>query len=238
MTAGAIVLAYNIDGVDNLKLSREAYSKIFLGQVTKWNDPLITKDNPGVKLPGAPINVVVRADSSGTTFVFTKHLSAINEEFAKSPGTHKAPSWPVGTGSKGNEGVTSSLATTPGSIGYIEYGYATGAKLKMVSLENAAGKFVAPSIESAQAALAGIEMPDDLIAWAPDPAGDGSYPIITYTWLLCYKQYSDAAKAQALKDVIMYCLSEGQKVSEQLGYIPLPESVLEKVRAAVDNIGA
>ena len=238
MTAGAIVLAYNLEGVDSLKLSREAYTGIFLGKVTKWNDPLIAKANPGVTLPDAPVNVVVRADSSGTTFVFTKHLSEISEEFAKSPGTNKMPNWPVGTKSKGNEGVTASLKTTPGSIGYIEYGYAKGAKLNMVALENAAGKYIVPSIASAQAALAAIEMPEDLIAWAPDPAGDESYPIITYTWLLCYKQYSDAKKVEILKEVIEYCLSEGQKSSEQLGYIPLPESVVEKVRAAVGNIGA
>src|SRR5262245_53592170 len=124
MTAGSIVLAYNLEGVSELKLSRKAYAGIFLGQVKKWNDPAIASTNPGAKLPDMPINVVVRADSSGTTFVFTKHLSAISPEFAKSPGTNKMPSWPVGTKSKGNEGVTASLKTTPGSIGYIEFGYA------------------------------------------------------------------------------------------------------------------
>jgi phosphate transport system substrate-binding protein len=238
MTAGAIVLAYNLEGVDNLKLSREAYIGIFLGKITKWNDPAIVAANSGVTLPDTPINVVVRADSSGTTYVFTKHLSEISPDFAKSPGTNKMPNWPVGTKSKGNEGVTASLMTTPGSIGYIEYGYAKGAKLNMVSLENKAGKFIVPSTESAQAALAGIEMPENLIAWAPDPDGDESYPIITYTWLLCYKQYADAEKVKILKEVIDYCLSEGQKSSEQLGYIPLPENVVEKVRAAAENIGA
>lgn len=194
--------------------------------------------NPGVTLPDAPVNVVVRADSSGTTFVFTKHMSEISPEFAKSPGTNKMPNWPVGTKSKGNEGVTASLKTTPGSIGYIEYGYAKGAKLTTVALENKAGKYITASTESAQAALAAIEMPEDLIAWAPDPEGEDSYPIVTYTWLLCYKDYPDAEKAKILKEVIEFCLSEGQKSSEQLGYIPLPENVVEKVRAASANIGA
>lgn len=239
MTAGSVVLAYNLEGVADLKLSREAYTAIFLGKVTKWNDPLIAKCNEGVSLPDQDINVVVRSDSSGTTFVFTKHLSAISEAFAKSPGNHKKPDWPVGVGSKGNEGVTQTLTTTPGSIGYIEYGYAVKSNLNMVALENNAGNYIEPSIESAQAALASIEMPENLIAWAPDPAGDDSYPIITYTWLLCYKQYDSARKAEALKDVISFCLAEEQQQeSEPLGYIPLPESVIEKVHAAMTSIGS
>ena len=157
MTAGSIVLAYNLEGVDDLKLSRDAYVGIFLGKVTKWNDPAIVAANPGVKLPDADINVVVRADSSGTSFVFTKHLSAISEEFAKSPGTNKMPNWPVGTKSKGNEGVSAAISTTPASIGYIEYGYAKGAKLKMAALQNKAGKYVEPTIASGQAALASAQ---------------------------------------------------------------------------------
>jgi phosphate ABC transporter phosphate-binding protein len=141
MTAGSIVLAYNLEGVDNLKLSRESYVGIFLGKVTKWNDPGIVAANPGVKLPDAEINVVVRADSSGTSFVFTKHLSAVSPEFAKSPGTNKMPNWPVGTKSKGNEGISAAISNTPGSIGYIEYGYAKLTKLKMATLQNKAGKY-------------------------------------------------------------------------------------------------
>ena len=128
MTAGSIVITYNLKDVPSLKLSRKAYAGIFLGKVSRWNDPLIAQANPGVTLPDAPINVIVRADSSGTTFVFSKHLSAISEEFAKSPGTNKMPNWPVGTKAKGNEGVAAALATTPGAIGYIEYGYAKNAE--------------------------------------------------------------------------------------------------------------
>ena len=145
MTAGAIVLSYNLEGVPELKLSREAYAGIFLGKVTKWNDPLIAKANPDAKLPDSPINVVVRADSSGTTFVFSQHLAAISPEFAKSPGVNMMPNWAVGTRSKGNEGITASLRTTPGSIGYVEYGYAKGQRLAMAALENKAGKFVKAS---------------------------------------------------------------------------------------------
>ena len=237
MTAGAIVLAYNLEGVGDLKLSREAYSGIFLGKVTKWNDPVITKTNAGATLPDAPISVVVRSDSSGTTFVFTKHLSAISEEFAQSPGTNKLPNWPAGVKSKGNEGVTATITQTPGSIGYIEYGYAKEVGLNMASLENKAGKFAVPTMEASQAALAAVEMPDDMIAWAPDPEGDESYPIVTYTWLLCYKTYDDAKRMEAMKTLIEYCLAEGQKSSEKLGYVPLPETVVAKVREALDHIG-
>ena len=236
MTAGAIVLTYNLEGVPELKLTREAYAGIFLGKVTKWNDPLIAKANPDVKLPDSPINVVVRADSSGTTFVFSQHLAAISPEFAKSPGVNTMPNWAVGTRSKGNEGITASIRTTPGSIGYIEYGYAKGQHLAMATLENKAGKFVKASTPSSQASLAAVEMPDDLMAWMPDPAGDDSYPIVTYTWLLCYKCYDDANKLKALKGVIEYCLTEGQKSSEQLGYIPLPVPVVAKVKEALNNM--
>jgi phosphate transport system substrate-binding protein len=236
MTAGAIVLTYNLQGVPTLKLSRQAYSGIFLGKVKKWNDPLIAKANPGVNFPDQPINVVERADSSGTTFVFTKHLSAISEEFAKSPGENNMPNWSVGTKSKGNEGITASVQTTPGSIGYIEYGYALSQKLPMAQLENKSGNFVTASTDTAAAALASVQMPDDLIAWAPDPDAKDAYPIVTYTWLICYKQYADKQKFDLLQNLLQYCLSDGQKESEALGYIPLPAPVIEKVKAATQNI--
>lgn len=236
MTAGAIVLTYNLKGVPELKLSRAAYSGIFLGKVKKWNDPLIKQTNPGANLPDAPVNVVVRADGSGTTFVFTKHLSAISPEFAKSPGVNTLPNWGVGTKSKGNEGVTASVMTTPGAIGYIEYGYAMSQKLPMAVLENKSGAYVAASIASGQAGLASAQLPDDLIVWASDPDAKDAYPIVTYTWLLCYRQYQDKKKFEVLQDLLKYCLGDGQKDSEALGYIPLPAPVAQKVSAAVGNI--
>ncbi len=236
ITAGSIVLAFNLEGVDELRLTREGYIGIFLGEITKWNDPKIADSNRGVDLPDSNINVVVRSDSSGTTYVFTKHLSTISPEFAKSPGIEKMPNWAVGTKSKGNEGVTASIKTTPGSIGYVEYAFAKGAKLKMASLENSSGVQVMPSIKSTQAALAAAEVPENLIAWLPDPAGKDSYPIVMYTWLICYKQYSDEKKMNALKEVVKYVITDGQSNSERLGYIPLPASVVEKCMAALDNI--
>jgi len=236
MTAGSIVLAYNLPDVANLQLSREAYAGIFLGKITKWNDPAIAATNKDAKLPDSNINVVVRADSSGTTFVFTQHLSAISPDFAKSPGTNKMPNWLVGTKSKGNEGVSAAISTTPGSIGYIEYGYAIGTKLPMAKLQNKAGKFVEASIATGQAALAAVKMPENLIAWFPDPEGDASYPITTFTWVMCYKKYDSADKVKALKDVLSYCLTDGQKESEKMGYIPLPASVVDLDKAALDTI--
>lgn len=238
MTGGCVVLTYNLKGVTGLKLSRQAYAGIFLGKVKKWNDPLIKKDNPGVALPEQDINVVVRADGSGTTFVFTKHLSAISPEFEKSPGVNILPNWPTGTRSKGNEGVTASVMMTPGSIGYIEYGYAMSQNLPMAILQNKAGEFVAPSTASGQAALATAQFPEDLIAWVPDPEAKDAYPIASYSWLICYKQYKDKAKLQLLKDVLTYCITDGQKESEALGYIPLPQAVADKDKAAIQTITA
>lgn len=235
-TAGSIVLTYNVPGVSDLKLSRKAYTGIFLGKVKKWNDPLIVKTNPGAKLPDSSINVVVRADGSGTTFVFTKHLSAVSEEFAKDPGVNKMPNWAVGTKSKGNEGVTASIKTTPGSIGYIEYEYAQSQKMPMAILENKAGEFVAATTASGQAALAAAEFPENLIAWVPDPEAKDAYPIVTYTWILAYKHYADKNKLEALKSVLTYGLTEGQKDAEALGYLPLPAPVADKVKAALQNI--
>src|SRR5215469_15533561 len=236
MTAGSIVLTYNLKDVPALKLSRQAYSGIFLGKVKKWNDPLIAKTNPGAKLPNDPINVVVRADSSGTSYVFTKHLSAINDEFAQNPGANNMPNWAVGTKSKGNEGVTASVMTTPGSIGYIEYGYALSQKLPMAILENKSGNFVAASTESGSAGLASTQMPDDLVVWASDPDAKEAYPIVTYTWMIFYKKYQDKKKLDLVQALLQYCLTEGQKDSEALGYIPLPPAVIEKVKAATENI--
>jgi len=236
MTAGAIVLAYNLPDVPDLKLSREAYSGIFLGTVKTWNDPLIAKSNPGAKLPATPINVVVRADGSGTSFVFTKHLSSINPDFQKTVGVDQAPNWPVGTKSKGNEGVTASIITTPGAIGYVEYGYAHSQNLHMASLENKSGSFVAPTTDSAKAALASAQLPADMIVWVSDPDGKDAYPIVTFTWMCFYKQYSDKDKLEALKAIVTYGLTEGQKESEALGYVPLPDSVVTKAQDAVKSL--
>lgn len=232
-TAGSIVIAYNLPEVKDLKLSRDAYVGIFLGKITKWNDPAIAKDNPDVKLPDLPINVAFRSDGSGTTFVFTKHLSAISPDFADEVGTDKSVTWPAGAGGKGNEGVTALVKQTPGTIGYVEYGYAVNNGLSTASLQNKAGKFVKPTDESGAATLSHVEFPENLRIWPEDPAGDHDYPIATFTWLLLYKKYSDAAKLKALQEFITYGLTDGQKLSSELGYIPLPAAVVEKSKAAL-----
>jgi phosphate transport system substrate-binding protein len=240
MTAGKIVLAYNLPtGPKELKLSRQAYSKIFLGQITRWNDPVIAQANPGATLPDIGITVVRRADSSGTTFVFTQHLSAISEAWKNGPGTGTTVNWPGSdkfVASPKNDGVTATIKQTPGAIGYIEYGFAKLAKLPMAWLENKAGTFVEPTLESGQAALAGVQLPADFRAWMPDPDGATAYPIVSYTWMLFYKKYDDPKMAAAIRNTVLYCLTEGQKVSGEMGYIPLPGNVVETVAKAVQNI--
>ena len=233
MTAGSIVLAYNVSELPNLRLSREAYAGMFLGKVKSWNDPVIAKANPGAKLPNEPVNVIVRADGSGTSFVFSQHLSAISPDFNKSVGVNTMPNWPAGTKSKGNEGVTASLMTTPGSIGYVEYGYAHSQNLHMALLENKSGNYVSATTDSAKAALASAQLPADLIAWVPDPDAKDAYPIVTFTWMILYKKYDSKDKLDALKSLVAYGLTEGQKDSEALGYVPLPDEVVSKAQAAV-----
>ena len=240
MTAGKIVLAYNLpNGPADLKLSREAYSKIFLGQITKWNDPMIATANPGATLPATPITVARRADSSGTTYVFTQHLSAVSEAWKNGPGAGTTVNWPSSdkfVASPKNDGVAATIKQTPGAVGYIEYGFAKITKLPMAWLENKAGKFIEPTLESGQAALANVILPDDFRAWLPDPDGAAAYPIVSYTWMLFHKKYSNPKMAEAVREVVKYCLTEGQKVSGEMGYIPLPGNVVELVAKAVNNI--
>ncbi|MGO9569288.1 MAG: phosphate ABC transporter substrate-binding protein PstS [Desulfomonilaceae bacterium] len=240
MTAGTIVLSYNLPGnPKDLKLSREAYSKIFLAKIKKWNDPLIAKDNPNIKLPDLDITVVRRADSSGTTYVFTQHLSAINEEWAKGPRFGTTVKWPDSdkiVAAPKNDGVTATIKQTPGAIGYIEYGYAALAKVNMALLQNKDGAFVMPTPKTGMAALANVKLPEDMRAWLPDPEGKDSYPIATYTWMLFYKKNQNADKTKAIKGMIEYCLTDGQKISEKMGYLPLPENVVQEVRKAATHI--
>ncbi|OLU26239.1 phosphate ABC transporter substrate-binding protein PstS [Pseudomonas sp. PA15(2017)] len=240
MTAGEIVLAYNLPGnPKGVKLPRDVYSNIFLGKITKWNDPKIVAANPDLELPDLPITVVVRADSSGTTAVFTKHLSAINAEFNKELGEGNTVNWPGSDKfikSPKNDGVTATVRQTPGSIGYIEYGFAKLAKVDFAVLENKAGEYVVPNAESGAEALAAVKMPENLVAWLPDPDGAKSYPITTYTWMIFRKDNGNPAKAKALRDMVEYSLTEGQKIADSMGYIPLPQSVIDQVRKASANI--
>ncbi len=241
MTAGAVVLAYNVPDVKELKLSREAYAGIFLGKITKWNDPVIAACNPDAELPDLEITVIRRADSSGTTYVFTQHLSAVSQEWKDGPGTGKTVNWPESDkflGAKGNDGIAQQVSDTAGAIGYIEYSYADQNNIPMAILQNKDGEYVKPSLESAKAALAAVELPENLRVWVPDPEGKDCYPIVTYTWLLCYKKYDDPKTLKILKDVIEYCLTEGQKISGEMGYVPLPDKVVEAVREKMKEMQA
>jgi phosphate transport system substrate-binding protein len=241
MTAGEIVLSYNLDGVKELKLPRDVYVGIFMGTITQWNDPKIVAANPGVKLPDRNITVVARSDSSGTTFVFTGHLSAVSEEFKSTVGNGTTVQWPKSfVKSPKNDGVTATIKQTPGAIGYIEYAFAVATKQPMAALENKSGKFVAPGDEAGKAALASAVFPTttlpnsdvpDLRVWVSDPAGEQAYPIATFTWMLFYREQDDA-KAKVLRDLVEYGLTTGQAMAPKMGYIPLPENVIEKVRKA------
>ncbi|GBE92183.1 phosphate ABC transporter substrate-binding protein PstS [Nostoc cycadae] len=236
MTAGSIVLAYNLPDVADLKLPRAVYTDILLGKIKNWNDPKIKAANPDAKLPDQAITIVHRSDGSGTTGVFTKHLSAISPEWKSKVGDGKTVNWPVGVGGKGNEGVTAQIQQTQGSLGYVEYGYAKQNNLKYAALENKGGKFVVPTEESAAKTLEAVTLPENLRAFITDPEGADSYPIVTYSWILAYKKYSDPAKAKAVEAMIEYGLTEGQKLAPELGYVPLPQNVLQKVATAADQI--
>lgn len=239
MTAGSIVFAYNLPGVDNLQLPRDVYTNITMGKITNWNDPAIAAANPDASLPDRPITFVHRSDGSGTTGVFTKHLSTISPEFESAIGEGKSVEWPkTGSfvGAKGNEGVTAQIQQTEGAMGYIEYGYAKQNGLTVAALENASGNFIMPTDESASATLAAVELPENLRAFITDPEGDNSYPIVTYTWMMAYEQYDDPMKAKAMEIMIEYGLNQGQEIAPQLGYVKLPDNVREKVAKAADAI--
>ena len=236
MTAGSIVISYNLPGVTQaIQLPRDVYPEIFMGTITKWNDPKIAAANPGVTLPDTAITVASRADGSGTTYNFTGHLSAISADFKTKIGQGKQVKFP-GVAGKGNDGVAALIKQTPGTIGYVEYGYAQQTQLPMAVLQNQAGKFVAPTAESGSAALAQVPLPENLRAFITDPAGDTSYPIVTYTWWLVHSQYTKPGVADAIKALAAWSLTDGQKLSPELGYLPLPETVVTKVQAAVAQI--
>jgi phosphate transport system substrate-binding protein len=242
MTAGSVVLAYNLPGVEGLKLSRDAYVGIFNGEITKWNDPKIAADNPDKQLPDTPITVVHRSDGSGTTAVFTEHLASVNKDWESTIGAGKSVEWPANKGKfiggKGSEGVTAAVQQNEGSIGYVEYGYAKNNNLTMATLQNKAGQFIEPNDTTAADTLSAVEMPADLRAFITDPEGEKSYPIVTYTWMLAYKTYDDPQKAIAMETMIQYGLTKGQEQAAALGYVPLPKDVVEKVAAAADAISS
>ena len=236
---GAVVPTYNIPGVDaSLNFTPEALAGIFLGKVTKWNDPIIAGANKGVKLPDADIVVVHRADGSGTTYCWTDYLSKVSEEWKTKVSKGTSPNWPVGLGGKGNEGVTGTVKNTPNSIGYVELIYAEANKIPYGSVKNAAGTFVKASLASVSAAAAGAakDMPDDFRVSITNAPGKDAYPISTFTWLLIPQKFSDAAKRDAMKGFVKWALNDGQNYAEGLSYAKLPKQVVAKELKAIDKI--
>jgi len=240
-TAGIVVLAYNLPDLGGpLKLSRAVYVDIFAGRIRFWSDPKIRADNPGLSLPNRSIAIVARQDSSGTTFAFTNHLAAVSRVWRdRGPGVGTVVDW-GGTAmlARGNEGVAARIKVSRDSIGYVEYHFARRLGLPMAQLQNRAGRFIEPGEQSGQAALASTvrDMPDNLRLFLPDPEGDTSYPIVTYTWLLLHDRYADRDKGAALKKFVGWGLTEGQRYSRDLGYIPLPAEVAALSLAALDRI--
>lgn len=229
-----VVFAYNLDGVDNLKLSRSTFCGIVDGSIKTWNDPKIAKDNAGAKLPATPVTFVHRSDGSGTTSIFTSHIAKACPDWKA--GSGKTVEWPVGTGAKGNEGVTAQIQQTKGAIGYTEYSYAKENKLAMATVQNKAGAFITPAPEAAAKALEGAKVPDDFALKVPDPEQKDAYPIVSLTWVLLYENPKDPAKAKAFNEFLKWSLKDGKQYATELGYIPLPEDLSSKVSTAVDTI--
>ena len=235
---GAVVVTYNLPGVaTGLKLSSEVVADIFLGKVTKWNDPRIAADNPGIKLPAQPIIVVHRSDGSGTTSIFTDYLSSVSPQWAAKVGKGASVKWPVGLGGKGNEGVAGQIKTIKNAVGYVELAYAVENKLTFASIKNKSGAFVAPSIASTTAAAAAAKnIPADFRVSLVNQPGKNAYPIVGLTWLLAYERQKDPVKGKKLVEFLNWSLRKGQKMAAPLLYAPLPQEVVKNVEKSIQRI--
>src|SRR5260370_21943 len=236
---GADVPTYNIPGVTaTLNFTPETLAGIFLGKITKWNDPAIVATNKGVNLPGSDIVVVHRSDGSGTTYIWTDYLSKVSPEWKDKVGKGTSVNWPVGLGGKGNEGVTGQIKNAPNSIGYVELIYAVSNNIPYGSVKNSSGSFVKAELASVSeaAAAAAKSMPDDFRVSITDPAGKKAYPIASFTWLLIPEKFSDAAKRDAIKGFLSWMLADGQNYAEQLSYAKLPKEVIVKEKKALAKI--
>ena len=236
---GAVVITYNLAGVNQpLRFSADVIADIFLGKVTKWNDPKIAADNPGINLPANDITVVHRSDGSGTSAVFTDYLSKVSPEWKEKVGSGTSPSWPIGIGGKGNEGVTGQVKNTPNTIGYVELAYAVQNKLPVAHIKNSSGSFVEPSIDSvtAAAAASAAETPEDLRVSITNATGAQAYPIASYTYILVYKDQKDAAKGKALVDFLWWGIHDGENFAKDLQYAPLPDDIVKRAEAKINAI--
>jgi len=234
---GSVVPAYNVPGVSGeIKFTPQSLAGIFLGKITSWNDPALTKENASLNLPNQPIVVVHRSDGSGTTFIFTDYLSKVSSEWQSSVGKGTSVKWPLGLGNKGNEGVAGMIRQLPGSIGYVELIYAVQNKIPYGVVKNAAGTYVKASLESTTAAAASVKtMPADFRVSITNAPGKDAYPISSFTWLLIPAQSKDN-KGKILADFLTWMVDDGQKMTQELTYAPLPESVAQKVKAAIKEV--
>lgn len=234
---GAVVPAYNIAEVkQELSFSGQTLAKIFLGQVTNWNDPAIAKDNPGVAFPNKNIIVVRRSDGSGTTYCFTDYLSKVSNDWAQGPGKGTAVKWPTGIGAKGNEGVAGMLRQMDGAIGYVELIYAEQNHIAYGKVKNAAGEFVKASLDSVTAAAKTAKIPNDYRVSITNAPGKGVYPISTFTWLLIPQKNADANKQKIIVDFLDWMVNDGQQMTKQLTYAPLPAEVATRVKATIGQL--
>jgi phosphate transport system substrate-binding protein len=234
--AGAVVVTYNVPGNPKLKLDGPTLAAIFLGKITKWDDPAITGQNRGVSLPSQDILVVHRSDGSGTSFIFTDYLSHVSAEWKSKVGTNTAVDWPVGLGGKGNAGVAGQVKQSPGALGYVELAYATQNKVPYADMKNAAGNYITPSLDSVTEALATATIPEDFRFSMVNPPGEKAYPISGTTWLLVYAQQKDPVKGKKLVEFLRWAYGDGEKMAAALDYAPLPASVQQRALARVNSI--
>jgi phosphate transport system substrate-binding protein len=233
---GAVVVTYNAPIAADLRLTPETLAGIFLGKITRWNDPALAKANPSAKLPDSAIAVVHRSDGSGTTNIFTDYLSKVSPEWKEKVGVSTSVKWPVGLGAKGNEGVTGLVKQTPGSIGYVELAYANQNKLPTAELQNREGAFVKPSMQATSAAAAGVQMPDDFRVSITNASGKDAYPMASFTYILVPRDQPDPAKGPALVNFLWWAVHDGQRFAEPLDYAPLPKAVVAQVEAKLRSL--
>ncbi len=227
--AGAVVVSYNLPGNLKLKLDGATLANIYLGKITKWNDPAITAQNGGVDLPAQDIVVVHRSDGSGTSYIFTDYLSNVSSEWKEKVGKNTSVNWPAGLGGKGNAGVAGQVKQSPGAIGYVELAYAKQNSLPYADMKNFSGAYITPSIESVVEALATATIPADFRFSMVNPPGAKAYPIAGATWLLVYQQQKDAAKGKKLVEFLKWAFTDGEKMAASLDYAPLPANVQDRV---------
>jgi len=234
---GGVVPIYNVPGITaELKFPGAVLAGIYLGKITKWNDPAIAAANAGVALPATDITVVHRSDGSGTSYIWVDFLSKVSPEFHQKVGVATSVQWPVGVGAKGNEGVAGLVRQTPGTVGYVELIYATQNNIPYGSVQNAAGEYVKASVDSVTAAAAAAVVPDDFRVSITNASGAGAYPVSSFTWLLLYQNPTDKPRGKAMADVLKWALTEGQKAAPGLGYAPLPKSVVDRELQAIAKI--